>query len=161
MQPAAQKGFTFVELLVIMAVMGILMQFGSVSLIRFQQYASTNSSISSLVRDIRQQQLRAMSGDTAGTGTRNDFGIHFLPDRYIAFFGASYSPTNPTNFVIVLEPNIRIAATTLPGGTLIFRRGSGEIATGNAEETISIRNTANNELRIIRINRLGVITAID
>ncbi|MCX7997280.1 MAG: type II secretion system GspH family protein [Patescibacteria group bacterium] len=156
-----RRGFTLVELLIVMGVMGIIMQLGSVSLLRFQQFASIQAATGSMLSDIKQQQLKAMVGDTGNIGIRGPFGVHFLPDRYVLFSGPAYDPGDSTNFVITTEQNIRIDSTTLTGNSLVFSAGSGEVVTTDQVETITLRNTANGESRTITINRLGVITDID
>lgn len=143
-----------------MAIILTLLQVGWVNLYRFQQTATTGAAIDTLVSDIRNQQIRAMNGDTYNTGTTNNFGIYFQSDRYTLFFGSAYSAAASTNFVIRFEPNIRMTGNTFASNQLIFVKGSGEINTTDLEDTVTLQNTSSGETTTIRLNRMGAITQI-
>jgi type II secretory pathway pseudopilin PulG len=154
-------GFTLIELLLILAMTLILMQVASINLFRFQQNASVAASVSTFVSDVRHQQMRAMMGDTAFTGSPLDFGARVESDRYILFRGSTYTAGASTNFSIPLDGNIRVTANTLPGGIARFTRGSGELASATGTHVVTFTDSNSGMAISVTFNRLGVMTIID
>lgn len=152
------KGFTLIELLIVMALMAVLTTLASINFIRPQTKSSLDASIETVLADMRQQQLKAMGGDTDGTDQAQAHGIRFTDTAYTVFHGVTYNGSDPTNVSIPMDTNITVA-TTLPSGVVVFARQSGEVAGFVAgQNTVTIRNTASNEERVITINQLGVVT---
>lgn len=155
-----QAGFTLAEILVISGVFLILTQLASINLFRFQQSATIGSMRAVIASDIRQQQQKAMSGDTQQTGSQADYGIFFETDRYTLFYGDTYSSGAPGNFVVELTGNLEISGTTLDGNILLFEQVTGEIIGSDPVEEIYLTDTTNGRQQIIRLNPLGVIYEI-
>lgn len=132
-------GFTLIELILIMGVIAVLFAVSSINLTGSQQKASVNSTIASLVADIKSQQFKAMTGD-GGT----DHGIRFDTTSYILL---------PENFVVDLGNNLQLS-TTFPANTITFSQGSGEI-TGftTGSDTVTLGD------QTLRLNLYGVITS--
>ena len=68
------KSFSFVELLVIMAIITTLIMISSISLFPLQQKVSLSTTIQSLISDIKQQQVKSMNGESYQ-------GIYFHTDQ--------------------------------------------------------------------------------
>lgn len=155
---APTSGFTLIELIMVMGLFSLLTAFASINLLRPQTQASLDGVVISLVSNMRQQQLKAMAGDTDGTAQAQPFGVRFNSNNYILFRGASFNPSEPTNFTVTIEGDVSLT-TNLPSSQVIFSRQSGEVAGFTAgSNTVTITNNTNGENKVISINRLGVVT---
>jgi prepilin-type N-terminal cleavage/methylation domain-containing protein len=119
-----QRGFTLIELIIVMSIIGILLGFSTINLSRSQQSASLNAVEQILLSDLRQQQLKAMVGDAEGRAASDSYGIHFDSNKYVLFHG-TYSEGEPSNSVINLDSNMQF---NNPEYDIVFSRLSGEIA---------------------------------
>ncbi len=108
-----------------------------------------------LLTDLKQQQLKAMVGDTEGRPDSDSYGVHFDSDRYVLFHGLTYSPFEPSNSIINLEDNMQF---NNPDFNIVFSKISGEIA---VPAIIELQDNANSRLKRINLNTLGVVTQIE
>lgn len=151
-----------IEFLAVIAIVIMLTGFITFNLTRTQQHTSTNTTIDSIVSDIKQQQLKAMINDTQGDGVVNSFGIYFQQTTYTLFKGSAYSTTDTTNFVVNLDTNLQFVNITFPNASLIFAKGSGEVSNYVAgQDTIQIKNLSSNETKTITVNKYGTITSVN
>lgn len=139
------QGFTLIELMVVMGIFALMIGFASINLIRPQTQAYFDTSITTLVADLKEQQMRAMTGDGATI-----YGVRFNSNNYILFTGSSYPLTD--NFTINLNSNLQISPNPT---TIVFAQRSGE--TGTATTTLTVTNSASGEHKDIIINNLGGI----
>ena len=152
-----KKGFTLVELLVVMGLISLLLAVSSLLLLNLIPKASLTTQAEKLVAELRNQQLRAMTGQIGSAGTAQSQGAYFAGDRYVLFSGTSYNATDPENFEIILDQPLQIEST-LPTPQVVFLAGSGEIDSYDpALDRITIRNPASNESVAIEFNQYGII----
>jgi prepilin-type N-terminal cleavage/methylation domain-containing protein len=154
------QGFTLIELIVVMGIVGTLAAFMTTNLMGFQRHTHIATTISTVLADWYAQRSRSMIGDTQGRSSADAYGIYFQTGRYTLFHGASYNPSSPDNVVIPLESPVQVSSTTLPGSTVIFTKGSGEV-TGysGSQNTISFTNSSSNEVVTLTFNQYGTITS--
>lgn len=152
-----QRGFTLVELAVVTFIILTLLGLIIVSLSRSQQTASLNSTEQILEVDLKQQQLKAMLGDTEGRGNSSQYGIYFDSNQYVLFQGIAYSSSDTSNSVINLDSNMQF---NNPGTKIIFKKISGEI-TDDSITNIVLLDTTNGSIKTIIINKYGVITGVE
>ena len=150
------RGFTLIELTVVVSIIITLLGFITISLVRSQQTASLTSVEEILVADLRQQQLKSMIGDTEGRATSDSYGIHFDSNRYILFH-KEYLMGDSTNFAIDLAQNFQFES---PGTNVIFQKISGEISVDSIS-SITLLDTTNGNKKTITINKYGVIMGIN
>ena len=157
-----QKGFTFPELIVVIGIITTIFAFSVANLSNTQQRTYLSSNITTIISDIKQQQLKAMNGDTDGSGTISDYGIYFETNKYTIFRGTTYSASDVRNYTISLESNIQFKDVTFPSSQLVFQKGSGEVNgyTTNTD-TFTLWNTITQEEKIITINRYGAIVNVN
>ncbi|MBI4097710.1 MAG: type II secretion system protein [Candidatus Levybacteria bacterium] len=154
-----QKGFTLIEVILVMSITAMLFGVIGYNMVRVQSTTSIQSSVDGLVSDLRFQQSKAMIGATEGRSSADSYGIYFLSDQYVLFHGNSYNSSEPTNFSVELPSNIEIANTTFPSNIIVFSALSGEISgfspTGN---TITLKVGNASDQATITLNRYGVVT---
>lgn len=152
-----KKGFTLVELLVVMGIIGVLLAVSSLLLLNLIPKASLTTQAEKLVAELRNQQLRAMTGQVGSAGTVQSQGMYFTSDRYVLFSGASYNVADPENFEIILDQPLQIESTLL-NQQVVFLAGSGEIdGYDSTQDRITIRNPSSNESVSIEFNQYGII----
>lgn len=156
-----QKGFSLIEIVVIIAIMSVFFVLLSINLIGAKPKASLVTSITTFVGDVKQQQIKAMTGTTA-SGVSLDFGMYMETNRYTLFNGSSYSPLTPTNFIVNLDDYIQFSNINLPSSSIVFNRESGEVAGFSAgSNTLTIKNTLDSTEKTITVNRYGVVTSVN
>ena len=149
------SGFSLVELILVMSIMATLIGLITINLAGIQQRASLTSIVQNLISDIRQQQIKAMIGDTEGRPTASAYGIHIDSNQYVLFNGTSYDALDPSNFKVSLPSNMQFIS---PGSNIIFSRVSGDIS---AAASIQLQDTTNSNTKTIQINKYGVITSVN
>lgn len=136
-------GFTTVEIVVVFVIFSILAGLIAGNLLIFRQRTTTQTTVSTLVNDIKEQQNRAMLEGSEQT-------ISFSPTSY-----------SMNDFEIELDASLEIINVTFPDQRIVFASISGEIKDFvPGQNTITVQNTFNNQAKIININRFGVITSV-
>lgn len=154
-----RKGFTLIEMVVVMGIIVLITAISVPSLLGSREQAEVNSSAAVVVSDIKQQQLKAMLGDTEGRSDPDFYGVHFEQETYTLFHGSSYSMNDPTNAVIALPDNLQFSSVSFPQSTIVFAKGSGEIVGFTAgADSVLLYNPNNNQSRQITFNQYGVVT---
>ncbi|MDO8488172.1 MAG: type II secretion system protein [bacterium] len=156
-----RKGFTLPELVIVIAVMLVLIALVTTNLLRPQHRASTTSAMVTLIGDLKQQQLKAMLGNTEGGTTAGSFGVFIDNGQYVLFHGSTYAANDTTNFAVVLDTPLAIS-TSLLNSQLVFAPGSGEVVgwqTGS--DTISLTHSESKETSTLTINAYGTVAQIN
>ena len=148
-----QRGFTLVELAVVTSIIVTLLGFITISLVNSQQTASLTSVEEVLLADLKQQQLKAMIGDTEGRADAGQYGIHFDLNHYVLFHG-DYSASEPSNSVINLDSNMQF---NNPNFNVIFSKLSGT----TSATIIKLQDNTNFKFKRIYLNTLGVVTQVE
>lgn len=143
------QGFTQTELLLTMGIFVFLAGFAMTSLLGSQRSSSLTGTVNTFIADAREQQVKAMVGDTEGSGTLSDYGVRFGTTNYTLYrntYGTS-------NFVVGLPNTVQVS-----GAEIVFLKGSGEIA---SPATVTFTDTTNNSQKTVTINRYGVVTGVN
>lgn len=149
-----QRGFTLIELTIVTSIVVVLLGFITISLLKSQQTASLTATEEILLADLKQQQLKAMVGDTEGRSTPDSYGIHFEERGYVLFHGAIYSSSDNSNSVINLDGNMQFSNYNY---NVIFSKLSGTISA----TIVELQDNTNSNLKRIHLNMLGVITQVE
>ena len=158
----SDRGFTFVEIIVVIGILATITGLAIVNLSGIQRRSYLSAQLQTIVADIKSQQLKAMNGDTGGSSAHNAFGVRFSSSGYTLFRGSSYNASDTSNAVVALEGNIAIADVTFPGSQVVFASGSGGLGTYTAGSTsFTLRNTIDSTEKTVTINRYGAITSIN
>jgi len=152
------SGFTLTELIITLGILTILTGLTSVNLLGFYAKNTLNTSIPTLISDLKHQQLKAMVGDTEGKTSHDAYGIYFQPDRYTLFQGPTYSISGTVNFDIVLNSDLQFSNIILPSSQIVFASGSGEVVNYNQSfDYVTLKNVNTDETKTVRINQYGAV----
>lgn len=147
-------GFTLIEIILIMTIFTILTTLASINLIKPQSSSKIDTTAATLIADIKEQQIKSISGDTEGASFPTQFGIYLEPSSYTLFQGTTYLVSDPNNFEVDLETGILIS-NNLPSSQLSFSINSGEWENfSSSQNSITIQDSTSNQ-KIITINRYG------
>ncbi|MBU4098187.1 type II secretion system GspH family protein [Patescibacteria group bacterium] len=155
------RGYTLIEVIIVMSIFILLTGLTTISLLNAKHKSSLSASVDTFIADLKQQQLKAMLGDTEGRISSGNYGIFFAGGTYTLFHD-DYSSTDSANFDLSLGDNIEFSNITFPGSQIIFFQGSGEI--GNYTEgsnTIIIKDILDNNQKTLTINEYGVVEQIN
>ncbi|OGG03584.1 hypothetical protein A2W14_03335 [Candidatus Gottesmanbacteria bacterium RBG_16_37_8] len=154
-------GYTLIEIMVVVTASLILLSMVTLNVVNLKPRTSIHTTITTLLSDLKEQQMKAMTGKESG-GSASNYGIRFESDRYILFSGATYNPNNSSNFTVNLDDNLVMENINLPSSTIAFTALSGEYLNFNPlENSFTIRNTILNEQKTIIINRAGNVIAVN
>lgn len=156
-----QKGTTLIEVLIVISIFTTLVSFTTLSLLNVRSKTSVDTSVYSFITDIKNQQIKAMVGDTEGRGVPDMYSAYITPTDYTLFHGSNYSPVDPGNFVIK-APDGYSLSTTFPLSEIIFATGSGEITNYvNNQNSIIFTETSSGIQKVIRMNQYGAVVSIN
>lgn len=154
------KGYTLIELIVVLGIVALLTGIASVNLIRFQQQTNITGLTDAFITNVKEQQTKAMAGDAEGRGANSPYGVNIALDQYIQFHD-TFTSGESSNRVITLPPITEIT-TTFPNSQIVFEGGSGEIiGYSSANSSVTIRNVQTNDQKVIHFNRYGAVTAVN
>ncbi len=155
------KGYTFIELILVVAIISILISFIIINLSTSKERASMSSQVTTIIADLKTQQLKSMVGDTSGTGTISTYGIHFYTDHYDLFHG-TYTQGNSSNFTVQLDTSLNLSSITLPSSEIDFNNGDGSVTNFVAgQNTITVQDTTSGNQKTITINQWGTILSVN
>jgi len=150
MRKKEQKGFSFVEILVVVAIFAILSVISAVAFQNFNRAASlkvvTEEVLGALV-DARNSTL-ASDGDTV-------FGIHLDETEIVRFAGSPYSSSDPNNVTYAFVGGVTATGTLVESNTdITFQRLTGQ---PSATGTIVILDNTDTASSTIMIHASGLI----
>ncbi len=147
-----QRGFTLVEVIVVIGMAAILMAVSVIALVRPQVQASVSTITDTFMADLKQQQLLSMMGDSGSQTLAQAHGVRITASSYTVFVGSAFTGSTD-NFAINLPSEVTFSYSTLPLD-IIFTKHSGEIT---PISNLIIRNTSGDQ-KVLTINRLGGVT---
>ena len=155
-----QKGFTILEVILAMSVLMILLGIATINLLGAANKTYQTTTAATLYVDLKTQQIKAMNGDTEGSGTTGAYGVYFQPTQYIMFRGNSYSAANPTNFTVKIPDDVKFTSISFPNSQIVFASGSGAFANyTNGQNSVVVTNVENLSQKTVTLNRFGVVTS--
>lgn len=151
-----QAGFTLIELMVTMALVIILFALSAVNLGQPQTTAGLNTTVDTLLNDLKSQQLLAMSGGIGSTAVQQPHGIYIQSNQYTLYAGSTFNGGDTNNYVVSAPANMAFS-TTFPSSTVLFNKGAGDVS-GFVGGSNTITVTYGSSPKVITINRFGATT---
>lgn len=138
------RGFTFIEIMVVVAIVLVLSAIAVASLSAMQERMVLNSAVNGLVFHLEESKSRSVAGVQG-----QPHGIYFGADYYVQFQGNEYDPNDSANTVYEIDPRLELSTDILNGEeSIAFSR-----ITGTTEEshiiTISLKNQEGNSRSVI------------
>lgn len=156
-----KRGVTLIETLVVIGILLTLIGIASVSFLPFRSKSTLDTAITTLISDIKSQQIKAVAGDTEGRGTNDHYSVHFETNSYTLFHGSIFNPSDTSNFTVALNDGIQMEPT-FPSSQIIFSIKSGEVISfSETQNSITLEDTVEGSSKTVSINRYGVITSIN
>lgn len=153
----ASRGATLIELIFVILIIGVFVRMVTLSLFRSDQRVSLTAATSGVIRDLRGQQMKAMTGTTRTAGSYVDYSIRFEQQRYILFPGTVYTSNNPENTVVPIDTIMQFSVIAFPGATVSFARLSGDVRSyASGSDYVLVHNTQTGEEHKIVLNARGV-----
>lgn len=152
-----KKGFTLIELILVMGILGILLSIFTVGLVSTQTRSIHRQAVTTLAADLKAQQTKAMTGAVKDGVSPPGYGVYFLADRYVLFGGLIYDPGDNTNFEVLLPEGVSVGNITLTDNQVVFERVEGSVRGYTAGSDYVEIVGAGGEVSRLRLNRLGVI----
>ncbi len=142
-----QKGFTLIEMLVVIAVIGIIALVVMPSFSTMRQRAvlkSATSDVLSALDKARSQTLASVNS--------SEYGVHFQSDKVVIFKGTVYSAVDANNENILIASPATISTITLSGGgsDVYFNR-----LTGAPNKTGTVVVSVSSVTKTVTINATG------
>ena len=148
--------FTFIELMVVLAIIAVLTSIISINLSNLIPRANLFTTTDILIAEIRHQQLRAMNREKNNEKLASEYGIHVQAKQYTLFSGSTYDVNDPNNLVNEIESTLELS-TNFPDQIIVFAQGSGEILNfNNSLNTISVIDNNTGQVESITFNLYGV-----
>jgi prepilin-type N-terminal cleavage/methylation domain-containing protein len=147
-----EKGFTLIEILIVVGLLGILFAFVSTPLVSFYRkvvFQGTTENIMAMMDEARKSTLSSYNS--------SQYGVHFEPTSATLFTGATYVVGDSTNDVYELSNAIEISDITFNGGgsDIVFERITGET---NEYGSITITSLVNSTSeKTINIFQSGLV----
>lgn len=147
---ASQHGFTFIEILVVIAILGIIVSFSAQAFMSMGKNAAFISSTDTLYRAF----LNARNNTLASNG-RTTYGVFVNATSVTVFPGSMYSSGNPGNSVTMFDGDFMATGSLVTNAMpVIFAQLSGmPSATG----TITLFSKSDPETSSMTIRESGLI----
>lgn len=154
-------GFTLIEIVIVLAIMGTLLGFTVVNFFNVQDSAKSDTKIYEIVADVKEQQIKSMVGDTEGRGIPDIYGVYIEPSQYTLFHGESYSESDPANFTVTVDSQYELQ-TTFPSSQIIFASKSGDILDYNPSlNSITLTNINTGAEQSFQLNKYGAVVHVN
>lgn len=155
-----QMGLTLIEMIIVIGIVMALLGIAFLNISNIRVVSSGGSATTVLISDFKNQQIKAMTGDTEGRGVADNYGIKILPNRYVLFHGLSYIPSDTSNFTIPIDDG-QVLSSTFQDDMIIFSSNSGELVNYlSGQDTVSI-TTNQGSTKVIQFNKYGTVTQIN
>ncbi len=153
--PCAERGFTLLEIIIVISILGALLSMILPPLTSFRQKSILNTEAQEMTTLINKARLSSMS-------SKNDhqYGIHFEAGKIVLFEGTTYTAGAETNEEHLFNAVITLAPITINGGgaETIFQKITGST---DQNSTTTLKVTANNSASTTIIILPSGIATID
>lgn len=145
MKNSPKKGFTAIEILMVIAILGVLLAVILPSFTNFRRASLLNTDTMNLVTLINRARLLSISAKDD-----NQFGIHLESGKAVLFKGATYSAGASTNETHTFSTGLTLSSIAINGGgsEILFEKVTGA-ASQNATTTLLVTGTTSSTTVLI------------
>lgn len=145
-----KKGFTLVEMLIVITILAIVCTILVTSLQSFSRHQALERDTESLISLLEQARK-----DTTDSQNAAQYGVHFTTTSATYFVGPTYSAGASTNQVMTLNKMNTMAATLTGGGAdVLFNRIIGDTSQNG---TVVITSSATGKTKTVTIYKTGLV----
>jgi len=149
-------GFTFIELILVVAITGLIISIVLPTLSKFKEEQSLKNTVSAVVAILNQAR-----SDTLSSLSSTNYGVYFDTSKAVYFVGPTYTAGTSTNQVFLFSD-----VTSVPvSGGLIFNGGGSIVVfnrlTGDTSNygTIRIQLVSNSSIyKTITVGKTGFVS---
>lgn len=160
------EGFTLIELVLAMAIFGVLVGLVGSNLFYGRSRNSLDGNVQMFVADVKKQQIKTMTGNVGNTtSTAGQFGVSVVAgDSYYKLFQGTNAADDANVITINLDNNITIFSTSNvpnigPVVGIVFIKESGVISNYSSAITIVFKDSVSSATKTVTIgNKFGYLT---
>lgn len=151
-QKLRQFGFSLIETIVVLAIMGSLTTVVIASFSAFRNGKTLDVAAEQVLSVISESRGKTISSEDA-----YQYGVHLEAGRVVAFKGAIYSATDPSNAATALSSLVEISNISLAGGgaDITFQRLTGKVASNGSFRVRLKADTS--RYKSVSVNSAGII----
>lgn len=144
-QYSARRGFTALELMIVIAILAILLATILPSFTNFRRNSMLNTDTMNLVTLINRARLLSVSSKDD-----EQYGIHLESSKAVLFKGATYSAGASTNETHIFSTGLALSSIAINGGgsEVLFEKVTGA-TTQNATTTLLVTGTTSSTTVLI------------
>lgn len=160
MKLSNKKGFTLIELVIVIGIIVIIFALSVLAVLNIQRGKLLDNNAWSIVSFLRQAQNQALNGVSVDGVNQTNFGIHFdsAARQYTLFQGSTYNPDDSYNFVQTLPEGIDLVLDLPAGNNVIFNKITGKVANYDGlHHQITLSHQADGNTVNINFNIMGGI----
>jgi prepilin-type N-terminal cleavage/methylation domain-containing protein len=154
------QGFTFIEIIIVIAIMAVLAVMILPSLSRFRNEQALKNATADIV-----SLLNKAKSDADSLTLSTDYSVHFESGRAVYFIGTSFTEPNSNNRELTLDSAVTIPSSggiNLNGGgsNVTFTRLTGDdrgYVTGYGTIIVQLTSDSSRQ-KIITINKTGAVS---
>ncbi|MDB5259162.1 MAG: seg [Candidatus Taylorbacteria bacterium] len=145
------SGFSLIEILVVIAISGLLSAITLGVFVTFQKSKGLSSDTETVVETLRQARSQSLSSKDSSA-----YGVHFSTSKITLFTGSTYATTSSSNLNFDLVATDAVLSISLFGGgsNVVFNRVTGE--TGQYG-TVVISSPSASLSKTVTIYKTGVV----
>lgn len=155
-----KKGFTLVELLVVIGIVAVIFSLSALAVLNIQRSRLLESNSWAIVSLLRQAQNQALNGVSVDGTNQVNFGVHFdaANRQYILFQGDSFNPADHYNLVQEIPAGLEMILDLPADNNIIFHKITGRVNNyDGAHHQVTLRHPADGRTVTINFNIMGGI----
>lgn len=147
------QGLSLIELIIVVAILGLLSAIVAVSFHTFQRQQVQKSTVDTII-----SMLDSARAHTLSARNLSQFGVHFSSTEVVSFEGANYIAGTAGNFTYTLDARATLGSISLNGGgtDVVFSRLTGDT---NNYGTLNVIIEGLSPNKTITISGTGIVSS--